>query len=104
MLIFSLLKNLFSKHKEVKEEYSIVVRRGYDIILPKSFYNMCKEKEYSLSIVFDKKKKPTSVQVTYIKGDKKVYIGTVKKMLNIAKFKNKNVCDFTKENIVERKK
>jgi len=104
MFIFSFFKNLFLKHEKSKEEYSVVFRRGYEIILPKSFYNMCKEKDYCLSIVFDKKKRPTSVQVTYIKDGKKTYIGTVKKMLSVAKFKNKNVCDFTKENIVERKK
>lgn len=102
MFIFSFFKNLFLKHEKPKEEYSVVLRRGYEIILPKSFYHMCKEKDYSLSVVFDKKNKPTSVQVSQVKEGKRIYVGTVKKMLNISKFKDKNVCNFSKENIVEK--
>lgn len=102
MYIFSILKNIFSKKEVLKEEYSVVVRRGYEIILPRSFYNTCKEKDYSLSVVFDKKNKPTSVQVSQIKEGKRIYVGTVKKMLNISKFKDKNVCNFSKENIIEK--
>lgn len=100
--MFNWLKNLFSKKEEVKEEYHVIIKRGYEIILPKSFYEMCKENNYSLSVIYNKSKKPTSVQVTSIVDGQRTYIGTVKKMLNIAKFKDKNVCNFSKENIVEK--
>ena len=102
MHIFSILKNIFSKKEVSKEEYSVVVRRGYEIILPRSFYNTCKEKDYSLSIVINKKNKQTSVQVSQVKEGKRIYVGTVKKMLNISKFKDKNVWNFSKENIIEK--
>ena len=105
MSIFSLLRRIFSKKKEIqKEEYSVIIRRGYEIILPRSFYKLCKDRNYSVSIVFNKSNKPTSVQVTLIKDGKKSYIGTVKKMLNVAKCKDKNVCNFMKENIIEKDK
>lgn len=102
--MFSWIKNLFVKKEESKEEYSVVLRRGYEIILPRSFYNMCEKNDYSLSIVFDKKNKPTSVQVTKIKDGSRTYVGTVKKMLNVKRFKDKNVCNFSKENLVEKEK
>lgn len=102
MSIFSWISKFFSKEENTIEQYSVIVRRGYEIILPREFYKMCEQKNYCLSIVFNKNNKPTSVQVTYVKGKEKKYIGTVRDMLNVAKFKNKNVCDFTKENIIEK--
>lgn len=104
MYIFSILKNIFSKKEVSKEEYVIIVRRGYDVILPRDFYDMCKEKGYSITIVFTKNNKPTSVQVHCFKDGERNYIGSVKKMLGVAKFKNKNVCDYTKENIIRKEK
>lgn len=100
--MFSWLKNLFSKKEKPKEVYHVLVRRGHEIILPREFYDTCEKNNYSFSVVFDKSNRPTSVQVTHIVDGKRTYIGTVKKMLNVAKFKDKNVCNFSKENIVEK--
>ena len=98
--MFSWVKNLFCKKEEPKEEYHVIVKRGHEIILPKQFYDMCKENKYNLGIIYDKCNKPTSIQVTCIRDGERIYVGTVKRMLNVAKFKDKNVCNFSKENIV----
>lgn len=104
MSIISWFKNLFKEKETPQEKYVIIVRRGYDVILPRDFYDMCKEKGYSITIVFTKNNKPTSVQVHCFKDGERNYIGSVKKMLGVAKFKNKNVCDYTKENIIRKEK
>lgn len=73
----------------------VINRCGCDIILPKKMYKDLQEEGYTLSVV-KHNKKPSSVQV--MKAGK--YVGTLKSLYGIESFKDGNVCNFKKRNLV----
>lgn len=86
--------------------YSTIIRRGYEITLPKSVIKYCNTNNYRIMLVKNTKNQPSSVQVVKAKYNYKTktntleYIGTVKKMLNVKTFKDNNPCNFKKSNLI----
>lgn len=79
--------------------YIDINRRGYTICLPKKVYDILTAKHIDISLVISKGK-PSCVQLTsYTKG-KQTYHGTLKKYMGVKGFKNGNVCDFRRKNII----
>lgn len=82
---------LFSK----RINYTTLVRRGYDIVLPTDVYNKIEKKGYNVSLVINKYS--GTVQLT--KNNK--YVGTLKNYMGVKSFKNGNPCDFHVSNLVK---
>jgi len=85
--------------------YTKIVRRGYEITVPKSLIKECKENNFFISLV-KRNNRPATVQVTSQKYDPKlkkakcVYIGTLKDCLGASGFKDGNPCNFKKSNLI----
>ena len=86
--------------------YTTIVRRGCEIILPKSILKECEKNKYRIMLVKNKNNQPTSVQVTtekynpQTKKNKITYIGTLKDCLGASGFKDGNPCNFKKSNLI----
>ena len=85
--------------------YTTIIRRGCKITLPKEVVKKCKENNFAISLV-KHNNKPTSVQIVSMKYDSKSkktvtkYIGTLKNCLGATGFKDGNVCNFKKSNLI----
>lgn len=79
--------------------YININRRGYAIYLPKKVYNTLTAKSIDISLVLSRGK-PSCVQLTSYKKGKQTYHGTLKKYMGVRGFKNGNVCDFRRKNII----
>jgi len=75
--------------------YTVLNRRGYDVVIPTDVYNQIEKKGYNVSLVISKNY--GTVQLT--KNNK--YIGTLKNYMGVKSFKNGNPCDFHVSNIVK---
>ena len=90
-----------------KEETVLIKRRGYYIQLNRNDYDKLIKDRISISIILDRKKTPSSVQlVKYNKGageKKYTYLGTLANYLNVEKFKDNNTLNFSHKNIIRKK-
>lgn len=86
--------------------YSTIIRRGYEITLPKSVIKYCNKNNYRIMLVKNTRNQPSSVQIVKTKYNYKTktntveYIGTVKKLLNVKTFKDNNPRNFKKSNLI----
>jgi len=106
MSFLNWFKSLFNKKNIHVCEDTIVIlkRRGYDITLPLSVYNDLLSKNYTIGLITAGKGdnvKPSCVQVKHTENGKPVYIGTLKSLLGVKKFKDGNVCNFNNNNVVK---
>ena len=89
------------------ENTILIKRRGYYIRLNKDDYEQLLKDKISISIVLDKNKIPSSVQlVKYTKNTSEkryTYLGTLTKYLNVEKFKDNNTLNFSHKNIIRKK-
>ena len=78
-------------------KYTKLNRRGYEVVLPTAVYNEIKENGYNVSLVLNKYKEASTVQIT--KNNK--YCGTLKEAMGVKAFKDGNPCNFRVSNIIE---
>ena len=82
-------------------KYIIITRRDVAIRLPRKIYKELKAKGIDISLVKTKtNNKPSCVQLTSYLNGKQIYHGTLKAYMNVKKFKNGDVCDFHKNNLI----
>lgn len=75
-----------------------IVRRGVTITLPNRIYKKLEKESLHITVLFSNVSgNPTCVQL-FNKDSK--YCGTLKNYMGIKGFKNKNVCDFRKSNLI----
>jgi len=106
------LKRLFSIKKECcckcnccqdgqnKEDLNEIIKRNtYTIILPHDIKEELDQKRYLISAKMYKGK-PSCIQMfKHIDGNS-MYIGTLKSYMNVKSFKDGNICNFSKENLI----
>lgn len=113
--MFKFLKNLFSFNKKCycecnckccqdnlneKEDFDeIIERNNYTIILPYSIKNELDRKGYLISAKMYKGK-PSCIQMFKHADGKSIYAGTLKNYMNVKSFKDNNVCNFSKKNLI----
>lgn len=78
------------------------VHSGFKIKMTEALSKRLKKEDLHLSVV-KSGGKPTSVQMMRRVDGKLVYAGTLKQLLEVKKFKNGNVCDFTPSNLIFKK-
>lgn len=99
--MFNLLKIFKSKPKD---QYITLKNRGFSIILGLSEYNELKKQGYTISIVINPKTKlPSCIQLNKYVDGKTKYYGTLKAKLKVKHFKDGNICNFHKSNLILEK-
>lgn len=79
-----------------------ITRRNFNIIIPIEVYNELLKNNLNISLSLTKTGEPSSVQLhTTIEGKSK-YVSTLKTFMNVKSFKDGNVCNFNKNNIIEK--
>lgn len=76
-------------------------RKGYEIILPVNIATELKENRLTLSAT-KYNNKPSCVQMFKVIEGKSKYIGTLKTYMNVKSFKDGNVCNFNRNNLIYR--
>lgn len=99
--MFNLLK-IFTKKAD--DKYITIKNRGFNIILSLTTYNELKDQGYTISIVLNPKTKlPTCIQLNKYVNGKTKYYGTLKSKLKVKGFKDGNICNFHKSNLILEK-
>ena len=78
-----------------RTKYTTLTRRNTEIVLPVDVYTKIQKKGYNVSLV----KTGNSATVQLTKDNK--YISTLKSFMKVSGFKNGDVCDFHKTNIIK---
>ena len=88
------------KHSLYKEGLNEIIKRNtYTIILPHDIKEELDRKRYLISAKMYKGK-PSCIQMfKHIDGNS-MYIGTLKSYMNVKSFKDGNICNFSKENLI----
>lgn len=76
-------------------------RKGYEIILPVDIATELEENGLTLSAT-KYNDKPSCVQMFKVVEGKSKYIGTLKTYMNVKSFKDGNVCNFNRNNLIYR--
>lgn len=112
--MFDFIKNLFKNNKccckaecnfkfdgpDVKEYGDVVIiRRNYEITLPIDIDNKLNEENISISLT-KYNNKPSCVQLFKKVNNKSKYIGTLKSYMNVKSFKDGNICNFSRDNLI----
>lgn len=110
--MFNFIKNLFKSNKccceskckcnsqDIKESLDIVItRRNQDIILPYDIEDKLKKENISISVT-KYKGKPSCVQLSKVINGKSKYCGTLKAYMNVKEFKDGDVCNFSRNNLI----
>ena len=107
--MFSFLKKIFKrlfgcrctecnccKHQPINKIYT---RCGFDIIVPQNIAKELDDENYCISVT-KHNNKPSCVQLFKTILGKSTYCGTLKAYMKVKSFKDKNVCNFSYDNIV----
>lgn len=107
--MFDFIKKLFgSKQYNCKCDCTedspfVYSRKDYEIIVPKDIAMKLKEEALTISAT-KYNGKPSCVQMFKIVDGKAKYVGTLKTYMNVKSFKDNNVCNFSRENLIYREK
>lgn len=111
--MFGFIKKLFGKkdkcccehcnckHNSVEDLSFVYSRKGYEIILPVDIATELEENGLTLSAT-KYNNKPSCVQMFKVVEGKSKYIGTLKTYMNVKSFKDGNVCNFNRNNLIYR--
>ena len=108
MSLLNWFKSLFNRsecccnccnHHSV-DDHVTIQRRNQDITIPLNIYKHLLGEGIRISVTFNKDKKSSTVQLSKIVDGKQKYVGTLKKYMNVKSFKDGNVYNFHKNNIV----
>ena len=110
--MFGFIKKLFGKKDKcccehcncnsVEDLPFVYSRKGYEIIVPQDI--AAKFKEEALTVSATKyNNKPSCVQIFKTVEGKSKYVGTLKDYMNVESFKDGNVCNFNRNNLIYRK-
>lgn len=92
--------NIFKLFKrKTKEEYATLLKKDNVITLPFKVYNELVNNGYTISLKLNKGK-PSCVQLNKHIDGKTKYIGTLKSYMGVKNFKDGNVCNFHKSNLI----
>ena len=122
--MFDFIKNLFKKKNESSEDKSVVIsecvdklnavvkqinaegldntvviRNGCIVKLSPKISKYLKDNLFYYTVK-KANNKPTSIQVMKTVNSKTIYIGSLRKMFGIKKFKDGNVCNFEESNLI----
>lgn len=88
------------KNNSGKDDFNEIIKRAnYTIILPNSIKRKLDEEGYLISAKMYNNK-PSCVQMFKRIDGKSVYAGTLKSYMNIESFKDGDICNFSKENLI----
>ena len=111
--MFGFIKKLFGKkdkcccehcnckRNSVEDLPFVYSRKGYEIIVPQDIAMKLKEEALTLSAT-KYNDKPSCVQMFKVVEGKSKYIGTLKAYMNVKSFKDGNVCNFNRNNLIYR--
>ena len=98
--MFGWLSFLFKSNKKAMDNENIVLQyKDYSVILPKDVYMDLKSKNICINAV-KYKGKPSCIQLNRSINGKTEYMGTLKNFMNVKSFKDKNVCNFDRNNLI----
>lgn len=94
--------NIFKifKKKET-EKYVTLIKHDFPIVIPHKIYVELETKGYTISLKLNNRTKlPSCIQLNKHIDGKTKYIGTLKSYIGVKEFKDGNVCNFHKSNLI----
>jgi len=89
---------------DLEEDFDeTITRKDYKITIPYSINAELKKEGISISAT-KYNGKPSCVQMFKVVDGKVKYIGTLKTYMNVKSFKDNNVCNFSRENLIYKEK